>query len=391
MARDSGRVQEPGGDGVAHARALNDGSRTTHRRRGLLRYALGLGVGAGAMWLVVAAAGGLGDAVIALRRTNPVWLVPAVAFEALAYALAGVRLRRLAGSEADLSPVAATELALVVNGLGLLTPASPAEGIAFEFRELGRRGLGRRRIALTIGFEQWFSTRVFYLAQALNLLLIVATRDFPTDATWPLLAATLILTLLALTAVAAARPRSAERIAVVVGALRFWRPRPSVAERRLAGARLRAEAMMVVGGPRRRAELMLLSVASLLADVACLWMLMFAIGIHNGFDVALLAAGAASVAAAVPLLPGGIGAVELAVPALLAWYGAPVAAALSATLLYRAVGTFLPAAAGGISVFTLRLRRIPRVGARSRGSERRGGGVAPEQIGNGDEATQAQE
>jgi uncharacterized protein (TIRG00374 family) len=317
-------------------------------------------VGAGAVWLVVSAAGGLGNAVAALRRTNPTWLVPAVAFEALAYVLAGVRLRRLAGADADLSPVAATELALVVNGLGLLTPASPAEGIAFEYRELGRRGLRRRRIALTIGFEQWFSTRVFYLVQALNLLLIVATRDFPTDATWPLAAAAMILSLLALTAVAAARPQAAERIAVVLGALRFWRPRPSVAERRLAGARLRAEAMAVVGAPRRRVQLVLLSLASLLADVACLWMLMFSVGIHNGFDVALLAAGAASVAAAVPLLPGGIGAVELAVPALLAWYGSPVADALSATLLYRAVGTFLPAAAGGISIFTLRIRRIPQ-------------------------------
>ncbi len=47
--------------------------------------------------------------------------------------LAGVRMRRLAGPEADLSPMAATELTLVVNGLGLLTPASPAEGIAFEY------------------------------------------------------------------------------------------------------------------------------------------------------------------------------------------------------------------------------------------------------------------
>jgi hypothetical protein len=70
----------------------------------------------------------------------------AIAFEAAAYVLAGVRLRRLAEPEADLSPVAATELALVVNGLGLLTPASPAEGIAFEYRELGRRGLPRRRM-----------------------------------------------------------------------------------------------------------------------------------------------------------------------------------------------------------------------------------------------------
>ncbi len=84
----------------------------------------------------------------------------------------------------------------MVNGLGLLTPASPAEGIAFEFHELGRRGLSRRRIALTIGFEQWFSTRVFYLVHAVNLLLIVATRDFPADAAWPIAAAVVILSLL---------------------------------------------------------------------------------------------------------------------------------------------------------------------------------------------------
>ncbi len=146
---------------------------------------------------------------------------------------------------------------------------------------------------------------------------------------------------------------------MVVGALRFWRPRTSAAERRLGGARLHAEAMAVVGPRRQRVRLMLLSLASFLADVACLWMLMFAVGIHEGFELALLSAGVAAAAASVPLLPGGIGAVELAVPALLAWYGAPVAAALSATLLYRVIGTFLPAAGGAISVFTLRMRKLP--------------------------------
>jgi uncharacterized protein (TIRG00374 family) len=341
--------------------ATDEGLRSAHRGRHLLRYALGVVVGAGALWLVVSAAGGLGDAIMALERANIAWFAPAIAFEGSAYVLAGVRLRRLAGPGTDLSRVAATEISFVVNGLGLLTPASPAEGIAFEFHELGRRGLNRRRIALTIGFEQWFSTRVFYLVHALNLLLIVATRDFPADAAWPIAAAGLILSLLALTALAAARPRVVERIAVVLGALRFWRPRVPVADRRLSGARLHAEAMAVVGPPRQRARLMLLSVASLLADVACLWMLMFAMGIHEGFEIALLAAGAAAAAGAVPLLPGGIGAVELAVPALLAWYGVPVAAALSATLLYRAIGTLLPAAIGGISLYTLRMRKRSRM------------------------------
>lgn len=297
---------------------------------------------------------GVGDAITALRDTNPVWIAPAIAFEALAYLLAAVRFRRLGGPEADLSIVESTEITLVAHGLGLLAPAAPAEGVAFQYRELSHRGLIRRRIALTIGFEQWFSTRVFYLVHAVNLLVIVATRDFPADARWPVLAAASILGLLALTAIAAARPRVAERLAVVAGRLRFWRPRPSAAERRASGARLHADAMAVVGPPRRRARIALISVGALLADALCLWMLFFAVGIHDGFELALLSAGAAAAASSIPLLPGGLGAVEAAVPALLAWYGTPIATALSATLLYRAIGTFLPAAAGALSIPALR-------------------------------------
>lgn len=328
----------------------------SQRKRQVLRFALGTAVAAVALWLVVSSAGGLGDAVDALRQTDAIWLVPAIAFEAISYLLSAVRLRALAGAEAGLSLVEATELTLVVHGLGLLTPASPAEGIAFEYRELGGRGLPRRRIALTIGFEQWFSTRVFYLIHALNLLVIVATRDFPADAKWPLLAAALILSLLVTTAFAAARPQVAQRIAVALGAVRFWRPRPTRDDRRAVGARFHAEAMSVVGPPRRRARIAVVSAAALLADAACFWMLLFAVGIHDGFELALLSVGAAAVASSIPLLPGGLGAVEAAVPALLAWYGAPVAAALSATLLYRAIGTFLPAAAGALSIPALRIR-----------------------------------
>ena len=97
--------------------------------------------------LVFQAAGGLADVQDALRQTNPGWLVPAAGFEALAYVLSGVRLRRLAGGDAALTVVSATEVELVVNGLGLLTPASPAEGLAFATSELSRRGLSRRAVS----------------------------------------------------------------------------------------------------------------------------------------------------------------------------------------------------------------------------------------------------
>ncbi|MFN8028352.1 MAG: lysylphosphatidylglycerol synthase domain-containing protein, partial [Acidimicrobiia bacterium] len=167
------------------------------------------------------AAGGAADVEAALSRTDGWWLVPAVLFEGLAYVLSGVRLRWLAGERAALSVPTATGIELVVNGLGLLTPASPAEGLAFATSELARRGLPKRRIVFTLGFTNWFSFRIFYLVGALNLLFMVATRDLPVDATWPLVIAPLILLLLFVTAVLANRPSTAQRMAVFVGALRF--------------------------------------------------------------------------------------------------------------------------------------------------------------------------
>jgi len=327
------------------------------RRRQALRVGFGVVVGGAALWATVAAGTGLGAVLDALGRAEPSWVLLAVVAEVFSYAFAASRLRRLAGPDATLGVASGLGVTLVAHGLLLLAPAAPAEGIAFEVRTLRARGLDRRRAGLTVGFEQWFSTRSFYLAHAVNLVVIVATRDFPADARWPVLAATIVLGLLVLTASAAARPRVAERVGVAIGALRFWVPRPPAAERRAAGARFHADAMRVVGSPRRRAGLVAWSVGAVLADAAAFWMLLHATGIHDGFDLALLAVGAGAAAASIPLLPGGIGAVEAAMPALLAWYGAPVAAALAATLLYRAVGTLLPAVAGGASFAVLSAAR----------------------------------
>jgi len=255
---------------------------------------------------------------------------------------------------------AAIELNVVVNGLGLLTPAAPAEGIAFEYAELGRRGLTRRRISMTIAFEQWFSTRVFYLVQALNLLVIVSWRDLPTNTAWVTAASLLVLALLVATAVLANRPSTGERVMVVLGALRFWQPRAPVEDRRAVGAQLHQQAMAVVGPLRRRVVIMALSVASLVFDAGCMWTAMFATGLDFGFEIALLVVGAGMVASIVPFLPGGIGVAEAVIPAVLAWYGTPVSTGLAVALIYRALGTFLPPAAGVPALVALRAQRHRR-------------------------------
>jgi len=325
--------------------------------RRALRVALGLTLGGAGVWIIVRASGGLSETWQAFGRVNAWWLIPAIVSEGLAYVLAGVRLRRLAGSQARLTVASATGVELVVNGLGLLAPAAPAEGLAFEVSELSRRGLDRRRIALTLGFEQWFSLRVFLLVNALNLGWILATRDLPVDATWPLVTAPLVLVALVVTAILANRPASAETLAVAAGALRFWKPRASAPDRRTAGAHVHAEAKAMLGPPRRRVVFPVLSVASMLANVSCLCFVLIAAHAYVGYDVAVLAAGAAATAGLIPLLPGGIGVVEVIIPAVVHWYGPPFAAALAAALVYRVLGTFLPAAAGGIALFALRASR----------------------------------
>ncbi len=93
-----------------------------------------------------------------------------------------------------------------------------------------------------------------------------------------------------------------------------------------------------------------------MSDVACLRFILIAAGVRVDPDVALLAVGAGAVAASVPLLPAGIGVVEAVMPALIHWYGPALSAALAGVLLYRAIGTFLPAAAGAVSLVALRAK-----------------------------------
>ncbi len=324
-----------------------------------LRLSLGLLVGCGAVWFALAAAGGWRVSANALMRTDARWLAAAVVAQAWGVVLSAVRLRRLAGTQVDLSLTAASGLELVMNGLGVLTPAAPAEAIAYGVRQLRRRGLDKTRAALVLGLEQWFSYRVIYLIASLNLLVILARRGLPVPGPWPGVAAVLALLVLAVTGVAASRPASMEHLSGAWARVRFWVPRPSAEQRRLTGVRLHETAMSIVGRPRDRGRLVGLSVAGHLTGVLTLVLAMRAEGVVVEPDVALLASAAAVLASSIPLLPAGLGLVEAAVPAVLAWYGAPLDLALAGAVVVRVVGTVLPAAAGAVALWALQLTGAP--------------------------------
>lgn len=320
------------------------------RRRRTWRIVLSVLIGGVGLWVAVTLAGGLADSVEAVRGLDPRWLLLGVAAEAVSYLALGLQLRRLAGSP-GLTRRTAMRVALVVFGLGLITPASPAEGLALGAVELRRRGVRPRRIAVVLGFSEGYSWAALYLLAALNALAAAAVGDLHGAARLPIvLAAVGALGLIVAVGLLARRRATAEWLAVAVDALQFWRPRAPVEERRHVGAEWHAEAMQAIGTPGERSILVGLAAGAWIADAACLFFALLAAGVHVDLDVLLLAYTAGIIATSVPLLPAGIGVVEAVIPAVLHGFGVPYRDALAAALAYRVLGTFLPAAAGALAL-----------------------------------------
>jgi uncharacterized protein (TIRG00374 family) len=340
------------------AEAVPSAASRQHRGRLWLHVGVGAILAGLGLFTAIQLAGGLGDAIEALGKVDGRWVVAAVAVEALSYALLSWQLRYLAGRRADLPPDAALRVGLVVYGLGIITPASPAEGMVLASAELRRRGLSRRRAALALGLSEWFSMGALYLLAAGNIIIAAFVDDIPAAERTPLVivAGTVIAVLIG--AGALLRQQSVvERISVLLGALRPSRSRRTVEERRAIGARWHAEARTVVGNRRDRTIVLSLALAAWIADALCLHFALLAAGARVDADVLLLAYTAGVIASEVPLLPAGLGLVETAMPAVLRGFGVPYGTALAGALTYRALGTLLPALAGALVLPSLRVVR----------------------------------
>ncbi len=331
------------------------GRRSVHP---VAKFAIGLALGAAAIWLIISTAGGLGDAVAAMGRMRGGFVALAFGFAAVRMLLFGVQLLWLGRRTGPMGMLTASGLGLVIFGLGAITPAAPAEGLAIASRELGRRGRTKRQARVTVGFSEWFAQRTFYAVAALDLILVVALGHLSVADSWPfIIVAAVVLMAIVGSAVVARRSSTAEWVAAALGRLRLRTPTASTDDRRSAAASWHAEAMAVVGPPRNRMRLAVVSAAAVLADAATLWATCHAAGFHIHPELVLLARTVGTIASWIPLLPSGLGVVEIAVPAILHRFGAPLDDALAATLVYRAAGTLVPAAAGALALVALRAHR----------------------------------
>ena len=191
----------------------------------------------------------------------------------------------------------------------------------------------------------------------MNIVAAAFLADLPTGSAVPLLASAVVaLVVVGAACLLAGRRQVAERIAVVAGALCWWRPRPPVAARRATGAAWHAEASSVLGSRGNRAVLVGVSAAAWFADVCCCYCALAALGITVPFDVVLLAYTMGVLATLVPFVPAGFGLVETAMPLVLHGFGVPFGTAVAAVLVYRCVSTLLPAAIGLVCIPR---RRVP--------------------------------
>ncbi|MGZ4673457.1 MAG: hypothetical protein ACXV8K_12410, partial [Ilumatobacteraceae bacterium] len=239
----------------------------------MVKLSIGLVVGGVAIWLVVSTAGGVGDALEAVGRMRGGFVVLAVAMVALRLGLYGIQLMWLGQRSGRLGAGTAFGLALVVYGFGAVTPAAPAEGLALASRELRHRGRSKRQARLTVGLSEWFTQRTFYAVAAIDLILVIALGHLAFNDSWPfMIAAFVVLLGLGGTAMLARRPSSAERVSALLNAIRIRRPQPAAArDRREVANEWHAEAMAVVGSPRNRVRLAVVSALAVLADAAALW------------------------------------------------------------------------------------------------------------------------
>jgi uncharacterized membrane protein YbhN (UPF0104 family) len=220
-------------------------------------------------------------------------------------------------------------------------------------------------------------TRWLFAVVALGVLVVGAVAQVPVvrfDAPWFVSSTTLVgfaaaaLALLLGSAWLVRRRVTAELVALWAGRCCIWRPRRPTAELRARGAAWHAEMHDLLGTGWNKLLLATIAFAACVADLGCFRCALQAANVRPRYPAFILAYAVATIASSVPFLPAGIGLVESVVPTLLLRHGTPFDVALAGLLVYRAVATIAPAAAGLISLGRLRLSRLraePRRGAES--------------------------
>lgn len=303
-----------------------------------LKYAVGLGLAALAVWALLGRRGELSGASSYLAHLRWPWAVAAAVLElASIVAFALIQQVLLAAGDVSVGPGWITNVTLAVTAIANSMPAGPIVSSVFAFRQYRRRGADEALAGWTLMATFVFASVSLAVVAAAGLAIAGAE-----GAGLDLVAVTVVVLLAALALGALFVQRRALLWLVAAGVrasrrLLHW-PRGDVGERvdrivgRLLAVRLGAAQVAVVMG---------WGLANWVLDCGCLAVAFLAVGVGVPWRGLLLAYGAGQLAANLPITPGGLGVVEGSLTIAIVAFGGAETSTVAAVLLYRIISFWI--------------------------------------------------
>ncbi len=270
------------------------------------------------------------------EEAEPWWLSIAVVLQCGTYLAQGETWRLVTqAARVPLSAFAAVKLSLVKLFIDQALPSAGVSGTVVVARALEQRGVPRSVVMAAVVVDTVAYHAAYVPTLALALLIALRAKDVSA----PVVAGTLFfLVLSVLLAVAvfllSGRSSTGPRGLMRIPGLQRVRVLVGEADPILA----RSPALLVKGG--------LYQLTIILLDAGTVWVLIQSLGATGSPTGVFASFIICSLLRTISIVPGGLGAYEAASVVTLRLAGVPVAVALAATLLFRALSFWLPMVPG---------------------------------------------
>ncbi len=271
-----------------------------------------------------------------VEQAKPAWLAVAFAFQALTYAAQAQIWRSVTRAAGLALPLAAAYgLSLVKLLVDQALPSSGLSGAIVVADALKRRGVPQDVAMAGIVVSSAAYLLAYVVALAAGLVVMVAKGTAA-----PMIVALVVVFIVAASAVAALEIG-------LSGRARQDRSIPRGRLRRLLEPLERARPMLA-RNPVLIATAVALQLVVVALDCLTLWGLLRALGTPAALDAVFSSFMVSTLLRTVTVIPGGLGTFEAVLVVTLHDAGIPVAAALSATLLFRGLSFWLPMLPGAL-------------------------------------------
>ena len=319
----------------------------------IVRYTVGVGLGALILSLLVGQRGEFSGALHHLDHLNYAWASGAVLAEVLSIVGYGfLQQKVLRWSGAAISLRSLTLVSLANNAIAYSVPGEPAVSSAYRYRFFRRHGAS--------GASAGWTILTILIAQAIgmSLLLLISVLVALTGHTGVQARGTVIIGLFVVVIAGAFLVRRDLLLRFLGRVVRYIRrvtghPRGDVMKR-------------IESTLQRMHEIPLSSAAAmgLVIMATALWLMDFVIllccfgAVHAPipWSGVLLAFGVSQIVTSLPLIPGGLGIVEGSLAVILVAYGAKKVPALAVVLVYRLLTFWLVIIVGWVSIGVIEWR-----------------------------------